>query len=155
CTLSGNSASFGGGLFNTGTLVLTGSTLSGNSASFGGGGGIDNAGTLSLTNCTLAGNSAATLFGGGGGTYNPDTGTLSLTNCTLTGNSARFGGGLFNTGTTVTVVNTIIAGNTASAQPDVDGAVTSRGHNLIGNGNGATLTPQNGDQIGFVTTRGA
>ena len=39
CTVSGNSASYGGGVFdNTGTLTLTNCTVSGNSAGNGGGG---------------------------------------------------------------------------------------------------------------------
>ena len=36
-TLSGNSASYGGGIFNIGSLEITNSTLNGNSASYGGG----------------------------------------------------------------------------------------------------------------------
>src|SRR5437764_486493 len=58
----------GGGIYNAGTLVISGSTLSGNSA--GGpnvgnsdGGGIYNAGTLTVGSSTLSNNSAA--FGGG------------------------------------------------------------------------------------------
>jgi hypothetical protein len=134
-TLSDNSAGLGGGIYNAATLTMAGSTLSGNTAAFGG--GIDNAGTPSLThctltNCTLAGN---TITQDGGGIDN--AGTLTLTDCTVAGNSASRGGGAFNAGT-LTLANTILAGNTAPSGPDVSGAVTSRGHNLIGDPSGGS-----------------
>jgi hypothetical protein len=45
--------------------------------------------------------------------------------------------------------NTIIALNTAASGPDVNGALTSQGFNLIGNNSGATITPAiASDQIG-------
>ena len=50
------------------------------------GGGVYNAGTLTLTGCTLTGNSAP-AYGGGGGVCN-NGGTLTLTGCTLTGTAA-------------------------------------------------------------------
>jgi hypothetical protein len=55
-TLSGNSADFGGGIDNRGTLTVSNSTLSGNSADFGG--GIDNLGTLTLESTIVAGDTA-------------------------------------------------------------------------------------------------
>ena len=58
----GQAAGNGGGVYNSGTLTLTGCTVSGNTASFGSGtsdgGGIYNNGTLSLTDSTIAANSA-------------------------------------------------------------------------------------------------
>ena len=45
CTVSGNSAGLGGGIFNGGTLTIANSTVSGNSASTGGGTYNDGAGT--------------------------------------------------------------------------------------------------------------
>src|SRR5262249_17643836 len=79
----------------------------------------------------------------GGGMWN--SGVTSLTNCTVTGNSALQGGGLQvgNAGT-MTLGNTIVAGNTASsaaARPDVrpvKGIFVSPGHNLIGMTNAST-----------------
>ena len=68
-----------------GTATLTNCTVSGNSAGYGGGGGLyNNGGTATLTNCTVSGNSAAD---GGGGCINA-VGTTTLTNCTVSGNSA-------------------------------------------------------------------
>ncbi len=62
CTFSGNSAKFGGGLYNAGTLTVTNSTFSGNLSESGG--GLYNNGTLTVTNSTFAGN-LATSYGGG------------------------------------------------------------------------------------------
>jgi hypothetical protein len=66
---------------------------------------------------------------------------LTLTNATLSGNSASIsGGGIFtSTSALVTALrNTIIAGNTAPAAPDVAGTLASQGHNLIGDGTGGS-----------------
>jgi len=75
CTLSGNSASGGGGAFE---CTLYNCTLMGNSASYGGGayGG-------TLNNCTLTGNSAGS--DGGGASYS------TLNNCIVYFNSANNG----------------------------------------------------------------
>jgi len=118
----------------------------------------------------------------GGGLFNNSsstagTGAVSLFNCTVTGNEARggkhgagdsldtfpqdgfgLGGGIATMGT-LTVQNTIIAGNAVDAhgfRPDVEGngglglgggSVISAGYNFIGDGNGTwSLGP--GDQVG-------
>ena len=65
-------------------------------------------------------------------------GTATLTACTISGNTAFTGGGIANAGT-LTMVNTIVAGNTAKSKaPDVSGTVTASGsgYNLVGNGTG-------------------
>jgi hypothetical protein len=110
CTVSGNSGGlFGGGVQNSGSLALTNCTVSGNSASLGGGLSTNYGGTATLTNCTVSGNSAR--YGGGLVNY---YGSLALTNCTVSGNSATYsggGGGVFSSGNTTTLGNTIVAGN--------------------------------------------
>ena len=125
-TISGNYASgSGGGLSNSdgGTLTLINSIVSGNSAGLGCG-GISNGGRLTLINSTISTNNTATdggglcngtygvavvinsaiisnttvVFGRGGGIFNSG-GTLTLTNSTISGNSSRKdGGGIFNYG---------------------------------------------------------
>lgn len=113
---------YGGGIYNASTVALTNSTLSSNSAygygsgsyyGYGGGygGGIYNANSATLTNNTLSGNSAT-----GGGTY-----------------TYGYGGNIYVSGTT-TLANSIVAGGSATnGGPDVSGALTSQGHNLIQN----------------------
>jgi hypothetical protein len=117
CTVSGNSAPFGGGISNTGTLTLTHCTVSGNSANrdYGLGGGISNTGTLSLTNCTVSGNSG----GFGGGVLND--GTATLTDCTVSGNSStgNGGGGLGNTYGPLTLTDCTVSGNYSAARTAV------------------------------------
>jgi hypothetical protein len=109
-TIQNGNSSFGGGIYNTGTLTLTNSTVSGSSAAYYGG-GIYNTGTLTLTNSTVSGNSAAIYYGGG--IYN--TGTLTLTNSTLSSNSAGWvGGGIYNT-RTLTLTNSTVSGNSAAS----------------------------------------
>jgi hypothetical protein len=157
-TISGNSAIDSGGIYNGGTANLTGVTISGNSSgdtaspggvSVGGDGGIGNVGTMTLTNCTVSGNSTGYAAGGIG-----NFGILTLTNSTVSGNTASSqgqgpfgyftqtpgaGGGLFILHAKSTVIqNSIIAGNKAVIDADVDGAVQSSGHNLIGQTNGSS-----------------
>ncbi len=122
-TLTGGSASYGGGLINYGTAALSNCTVSGNSAS-GSGGGLDNYGTaqLTLTSCTVTGNSAKSS---GGGLDNYGTAKLILTNCTVSGNAATTGGGLYNSaGGTATLTNCTVSGNSATGKPSdvVNGA---------------------------------
>ena len=112
CTISGNSSQYGGGLFNEGTATLIECTISGNTAQSGG--GVYNAGTVSLTNCTIGGNSGQN----GGGLTNYAAATL--TECTIAFNTARsHGGGLSNSGngpgnqTTLTLTACTITGNSA------------------------------------------
>ena len=144
CTISGNSStqSGGGGLENAynAMATLTDSTISGNTARSGAGLDMDggNAGgggmTLTLIDCTVSGNTSTA--GPGGGFYAVRGGAATFTSCTVSGNtaSASFGGGFAISfgGVTMTIANTIVAGNTASSLPDVSGTVNSQGHNLIG-----------------------
>jgi CSLREA domain-containing protein len=147
-TVSGNNAGNNGGGIFTGTATLTASTVSGNHANTGDGGGIHANTTATLTNSTVSGNSAA---GGGGGIW---AAGLTLLNDTVTDNSAHVGGGLFlPAGGASNVKNSIIAGNLVDltgAGPDVSGAFTSGGHNLVGDGTGATgfTNGTSGDLVG-------
>ncbi len=157
-TLSNNQANrSGGGIWNDNNASLTviNSTLSGNQATTSGsGGGIyndDNA-TVTLINSTVSGNQARLR---GGGLRN--TSTAILVNSTITNNTADSdnnnsgdGGGIHTDGSgTVTVSNTIIAGNfdTGNEAPDVFGNISGNANNLIGTLAGASGTIGTGNDI--------
>jgi hypothetical protein len=131
-TFSNNlSSATAGGIYNDGgTGTISSSTFSGNSASGSPGGAIFNDGgpniitTLTVTNSTFSSNSASL---GGAIFCNPYT-SLTLVDCTLSGNVGASGGGIFINGGTVTLRNTIVAGNTVQQGPfesDIAGAVTA------------------------------
>ena len=132
-----------------------GGRTSGNSGGSGGAGGYDGG----------AGGNAIFSGGGGGGggagigagVFN-DGGTITITASTIAYNSSLAGaagnhgaaagegqaGGVFSLGGTVRLDSTIIASNSASTlDPDVAGAFTSIGYNLVGNTTGGS---------GFVST---
>ncbi len=85
--ISNNSAtSGGGGIYNGGTLTLSGTSVTNNTSGTSGG-GIENDGTVSITNSTIEGNTAVSF---GGGIYNTET--LSLVSSSVTSNTAAWGG---------------------------------------------------------------
>jgi predicted outer membrane repeat protein len=145
-TVSGNSAFGTGGGIAAFTATLNRSTVSGNTAGIDGGG--IRAVTATLTNSTVSGNTAQ---GNGGGIWAT---TATLLNDTIVENVAHTGGGLYhNPGGTFGVINTIVALNLTDFTglgPDVSGAFTSLGHNLIGDRTGSTgfTDGVSGDQVG-------
>jgi CSLREA domain-containing protein len=145
-TLSGNTATEdgGGGLYNAARVTISGSTIGGNSGTENGGGIYNtSSGTATLTNSTVSGNGAVDM---GGGIFNLG-GAISLNHVTITLNRADsnadefgVGGGIFNgvlddVPGTVTLKNTILAGNrdTTGDGADCQGTFSSLGHNLIQN----------------------
>ena len=97
--------SAGGAIDNWRTLNITNSSFSGNSAAWGG--AIYSQGELSISNITFRRNSADSY---GGAIFNG--GELSISSNTFSGNSAEIGGGaIYNWEGTLSMVNSIIAGN--------------------------------------------
>jgi CSLREA domain-containing protein len=164
-TLSSNgvpySGGVGGAILNIETMTLTNVTINGNSANYGA--GIQNGNntgypnSLTMTNTTISGNIGLT-FGvrqaRGGGIFNTFNGQVTLTNATVTLNSAVAGGGLDTvvnvlSGNSVTVRNSILAGNTSDAGwgPDCEGTLTSGGYNLLGNTTHCTLSGGSGELL--------
>jgi PKD repeat protein len=133
CTLSGNSAGgsgVGGGICNDGTVTLNQCTLSGNGAQYGGAIVTGNA-ALTLNQCTLSGNSVSVY---GGGIFAPSSGNVRLNECTLSGNSGYYGGGGIYDSGTLTVTNTIVAGNSGGNGADIylyEGALAYGSSNLV------------------------
>lgn len=142
-TVAGNKsgAGDGGAILNGGTLALINSTVAGNESGAGDGGAIANSGTLTLTNSTIWDNTS--LADGGGISTRGTASQTTITFCTIDHNNAtNQGGGIWNgAGSEQLVVrNSILAGNTAFASPDIAGRLTSGGYNLLQDTSGAIFT---------------
>jgi hypothetical protein len=154
------------------TAIFDGVVFANNSASAVGGVLLFNGGSCSIKNSLVSGNS-----GGDGSVFYHISGTLEITNSTFSGNTAnRFGigysfsaavkianstivnntgGGLYKDSGTMTLVNTIVAGNGSFDVNRAGGAIATGGGNLIGSnaGAGANFSTAgapnaNGDYIG-------
>jgi predicted outer membrane repeat protein len=113
CTVSGNSAFVGGGIESAGTsLTVNASTISGNSASESGGGIMVFGGMLTVAGSTISGNST---FAGGGGIFIEGSYPSTITSSTISGNTAIIsGGGIFNNSEgNLTISGSTLSGNTA------------------------------------------
>ncbi|MDQ1012487.1 CSLREA domain-containing protein [Streptomyces sp. V4I23] len=162
--VTGNSAGYGGGVFNIpdSHLDLVDSTVSRNAAGEAGGIRFDDSGTV--TNSTVADNRATdpgdrpgSLGGYGGGIDIRGLGTVRILNSTITRNSSSDGGGGINIAPAyldslpapipdivdlplgrMTLRNSVVAGNTVDgAAGDCEKAfatITSLGHNIDGDG---------------------
>jgi hypothetical protein len=139
----------GGGILNvSGDVRIRESTISGNKASYAGGiyngAEKDQGGLLEIVNSTISGNEVSqNVSGYGGGIVSDGVGEAWLGNVTITANSAPYAGGVFGhvKGTQdFHFMNTIIAGNIAtrkgSPAPDCFGSLTTVGGNLVGNTGG-------------------
>jgi len=159
-----NGSTLGGGIYNTGVLILNNSAVTGNTAvatarfEYAYGGGIaNNHGTLAINNSTISGNSASLGLGGGvsgrayGGGIANLLGTLVINNSTISGNTARFTlstasyGGAISSGSTATISNTTMSGNSAYYGGGISGSATLQ-NTIVENssggncGAGATIT---------------
>ena len=156
--ITGNGAGTrGGAVFNgspSSASKFTNSTISGNTAQAEGGGLFNSVGAgADLMNSTVSGNRANSSGGGlQGGTATLSNVTITANVADLDANSTGDGGGV--AATTLSVRNSIIAGNTdaspppAAVTPDCSATVNSQGYNLIGNDTGCTVAVGPGDKIG-------
>ena len=111
CTISGNSAAFGGGIYCVQSEPrLLGCTIVDNFASFGGGMYCRQA-SPQLMGCTIAGNAATQ--DAGGGLACEDNSSPRLTDCTISGNKGRGLYCFFNS--SPTLEHCTVAGNAAEA----------------------------------------
>ena len=123
-TVDGNTAgASGGGIYNNETLSIVGSTIVGNRAESGG--GVLNAfgATGTVTGSTFSSNVANTAGGIG------NSGTLQVRSSTVVLNRAAAGAGVLGF-QSMSMANSIVAGNAATIAGECDGTVGSLGHNL-------------------------
>ena len=113
---------FGGGLNNSGRLTLINSAIFSNTdiSPNGWGGGIFNRGALTISHSAIRDNATGHSNAYGGGIYNQ--GPLLILNSAVSGNltlpkyitsGLGYGGGLFTTFYTATIINSTFSGNTA------------------------------------------
>ena len=137
-TIQNGSGADGGGIYNEGTVTVTGCIVTDNLVLFLGG-GIYNVGTLTVTRTTVTRNSAfdGSSFAGGGGIYN--FGTLTIDKSAVSDNRASSvvgearGGGIFNAATLI-IRNTTVSGNSVGAPTKAGGGIYNVGTLTISNG---------------------
>ncbi len=131
----------GGGIKNEGVLELLRTTITGNIASYGG--GLHNAqgAEVTIVNSTISGNFAADpgfgCDGGGfGGGIANSGGRVTILSSTVVNNLGPCGGGLWQSSGTIELNNTIVAAQQRNDDDcEVDGgALVSNGHNLESDG---------------------
>jgi hypothetical protein len=127
----------GGGIYNAGTLFLTGGEITNNTVSLLAGGGLSNEGRATIENCLISGNSAEWA----GGISNTNYGTMTIRNSQIFENTANQGyGGIGNAGN-LTLYDVTVTENTArklgGGLGNNTGTVTLHGNTLIeGNNSG-------------------
>lgn len=146
-----NGAPFGGAVFASNTLLIEESTISGNTSdSIGGGVFFNDFGTATLRNVTISGNEALGCGGFGITRNGLNTASATFVNCTVVGNSGTAApfpglGGIVavNSGVTLSLENTIVAGNQENGAPGEIGILSS-----------ATIPTANNNLIGHPGTAG-
>ncbi len=158
-----NNSVFGGagGLNVHGGVTLINCLVTNNSTMVGGGGIDVEGGGLIAINTTISGNTSGQ---GGGGIRQANNGVTRLVNVTVKNNRSDSnntggepGGGIDNSFGTVTLANTIVAGNFRGGDPsktadDITGAMAANSSfNLIGTGGSGGLTNgTNNNQVGVA-----
>jgi len=100
-----------------------------------------------MINSTVASNVVnGAGIGFAGGIYS-SCGAVQLLSCTVVGNNGDSSVGGVGVPGGGNATNSIIAGNSAGSSPDVNGAFTSGGYNLIGNTSGSSGFVATGDQL--------
>ena len=128
----------GGGIYNQGILILSGSTILNNYSP--NTGGIENTGILTVTNATVSGNTAGLV----GGIHSD--GHATLNNVTLSDNAAWDDGSAGGVAGNATLRNSILTNNRGG---NCLGAITSAGYNLD------SEDSCNFDQVGDLTNANA
>lgn len=110
CIVTGNTAKYGGGIYNSGTSIISNSTIANNQAlQFSGGGIFNENGIMTVTNVTVENNTAA--LDSGGGIFN--FGRLIINGGFVRNNTSQSGGGIWTAGG-LTLTGTPVTENTAT-----------------------------------------
>ncbi|QDT45553.1 putative outer membrane protein pmp20 precursor [Gimesia alba] len=120
----------GGGINNRGVLFVLGSTFGQNTSGISGG-AISNIplGTVTITNSTLSGNQSGRS---GGGLFSSSEIPLTVINCTIILNSSTIsGGGISSSTRSDLILNSIVAGNTAHHDNQLDLTVNAKEYNKL------------------------
>lgn len=116
-----------GGLASTAEAMIVETTITDNQTLdpvLGSGGGVHNTGEMVIQQSLIANNSAATT---GGGIQNSNTEgdqTIALVNTTISGNTAGRGGGISESGDGTTLLNSTIASNQATDPGEADNLIS-------------------------------
>jgi len=113
----GNAATYnGGGLMveGSGVVSVVNASFLGNESGGGGGVYLNNQDAVGLTNVVFSGNEVT----GGGGALVANSCPITVSNVTASANTAQFGGGFYFSSATVDLRNSILWGNTATANYD-------------------------------------
>ena len=140
-TLTHGNASFGGAIYNNGTLTVSDCIFTNNKATAFGGAISNYNGTISsLNGCIFKGNSA-----GFGGAIDNNYRTIgTVIDCIFTGNNAIYGGAISNYQGNITTLSGVFTNNTASKS---GGAILNY-HSTILAANGCIFTGNNATDSG-------
>lgn len=146
----------GGGayVYYSGSLTMYNCSLTGNQEISNQGGAIHALGPVYLNNVTIYNNYSA----GSGGALAIESNNVSINNSTITSNTSglRSGGGIYNFLGSISMRNSIVAGNVAYAYDGVktnnecyieSGTFSSGGYNILGTLSGCGFTPTAGDLV--------
>ena len=123
-TISNGRADYGGGIWNSGQMMLSDCVLSSNAASMFGG-AVFNSGTLSLIRSVAANNFAEYRAGA---IYSETGSTLTIDRSTLSGNSSSVGGAIDNHDGALSIVASTLSGNfTTGLHGGAGGAIHNGG----------------------------
>lgn len=148
-----------------GSLEISGSSITDNVWSGNGGGIYLNASTMTATDSTFSNNVATE---GGGALYiNSGNLRIALERCSFTGNTAGYGGGIFLFNGELSILDTLIAGNSATddAAPGHGGGIettgsfaflsaansTFSGNSAVGSGGGLYLASGSTSDLANIT----
>jgi hypothetical protein len=145
----------GGGILNQGTLTLIKTNVVTNTSGNADGGGIYNGGILALNQTSVTSNKTGTASGDGGGIFNAGS-SMTVVNSTVSGNMTPTGdgGGIYNSLGSLVLTNSTISGNTAGGLGDGGGIYNSLASLVLSNSTISGNKATDGDGGGVFNLSG-